>query len=66
MTVYEKGVSVLMPGEEMPTFIAHPAPAPHPPEHIPLSLHQHKPWFGSVPDSLSILDHNEIWNKITN
>ncbi|KAF5481224.1 hypothetical protein F2P56_001892 [Juglans regia] len=59
MTVYEKGVSVLMPGEEMPTFIAHPAPAPRPPERIPLSLHQHKPSFGSSPDSLSSLDHNE-------
>lgn len=32
MTVYARGVSVLMPGEEVPTFIAHAAPAPHPPE----------------------------------
>ncbi|KAK2651037.1 hypothetical protein Ddye_018526 [Dipteronia dyeriana] len=32
MTVYAKGVSVLMPGEEIPTFIAHPAPPPCPPE----------------------------------
>ncbi|KAL2457932.1 hypothetical protein Fot_55989 [Forsythia ovata] len=30
MTIYAKGVSVLMPGEEIPTFIAHPAPAPYP------------------------------------
>ncbi|KAL1567676.1 hypothetical protein AAHA92_03130 [Salvia divinorum] len=34
MTVYLKGVSVLMPGERVPTFIAHPAPAPCPPERI--------------------------------
>ncbi|KAM4103813.1 hypothetical protein ACJW30_06G107500 [Castanea mollissima] len=41
MTVYAKGVSVLMPGEEIPTFIAHPAPAPCPPERMSLPLHQH-------------------------
>ncbi|KAG8364667.1 hypothetical protein BUALT_Bualt18G0022300 [Buddleja alternifolia] len=28
MTVYPKGVSVLMPGERIPTFLAHPTPAP--------------------------------------
>ncbi|RAL41790.1 unnamed protein product [Cuscuta campestris] len=28
MTVYGRGVSVLMPGEDVPTFIAHPAPPP--------------------------------------
>ncbi|CAA3009931.1 uncharacterized protein LOC111380673 [Olea europaea subsp. europaea] len=32
MTVYANGVSVLMPGEEIPTFIAHPAPATCPSE----------------------------------
>ncbi|GLT86940.1 hypothetical protein SLE2022_050470 [Rubroshorea leprosula] len=32
MTIYANGVSVLMPGEEIPTFIAHPAPAPCPPD----------------------------------
>ncbi|CAH2047858.1 unnamed protein product [Thlaspi arvense] len=26
--VYSKGVSVLMPGDNIPTFIAHPVPAP--------------------------------------
>ncbi|KAK6142328.1 hypothetical protein DH2020_022676 [Rehmannia glutinosa] len=32
MTVYPKGVSVLMPGETIPTFLAHPVPAaPCPP-----------------------------------
>ncbi|KAL3519678.1 hypothetical protein ACH5RR_017827 [Cinchona calisaya] len=36
-------VSVLMPGEAMPTFIAHPAPVPCPPERIPWPSHQHYP-----------------------
>ncbi|GFP96900.1 hypothetical protein PHJA_001834100 [Phtheirospermum japonicum] len=27
MTIYPKGVSVLMPGDTIPTFLAHPAPA---------------------------------------
>ncbi|KAJ8761437.1 hypothetical protein K2173_001568 [Erythroxylum novogranatense] len=31
MTVYANGVSVLMPGDNIPTFIAHPAPVPLPP-----------------------------------
>nr|XP_043626652.1 uncharacterized protein LOC122598116 [Erigeron canadensis] len=31
-------VSVLMPGEDIPTFIAQPAPVPCPPEHIPWSV----------------------------
>lgn len=34
MTVYTNGVSVLMPGDNIPTFIAHPAPVPCPPERI--------------------------------
>ncbi|XP_021901020.1 uncharacterized protein LOC110816946 [Carica papaya] len=42
MTIYSKEVSVLMPGEEMPTFIAHPAPAPCPPEHILKPPHHQK------------------------
>ncbi|ESQ29331.1 hypothetical protein EUTSA_v10023735mg [Eutrema salsugineum] len=28
--VYSKGVSVLMPGDKIPTFIAHPVPGPAP------------------------------------
>ncbi|XP_011085334.1 uncharacterized protein LOC105167351 [Sesamum indicum] len=32
MTVYPRGVSVLMPGESVPTLLAHPAPAPCPPD----------------------------------
>ncbi|XP_030459531.1 formin-like protein 20 [Syzygium oleosum] len=35
MSVYANGVSVLMPGEQMPTFIAHPAPPPPPPTPPP-------------------------------
>ncbi|KAF8007940.1 hypothetical protein BT93_K1817 [Corymbia citriodora subsp. variegata] len=31
MSVYANGVSVLMPGEQIPTFIAHPAPPPSTP-----------------------------------
>ncbi|XP_021685100.1 uncharacterized protein LOC110668249 [Hevea brasiliensis] len=44
MTVYAKGVSVLMPGEDVPTFLAHPTPAPCSPEHIIKPFHQHSPW----------------------
>lgn len=35
MSVYANGVSVLMPGEQIPTFIAHPAPPPPPPPPTP-------------------------------
>ncbi|KAG6573242.1 hypothetical protein SDJN03_27129, partial [Cucurbita argyrosperma subsp. sororia] len=35
MTVYSYGVSVLMPGDHIPTYIARPAPVPCPPERIP-------------------------------
>lgn len=41
MTVYASGVSVLMPGDAIPTFIAHPAPIPCPPEPFRCTLHQH-------------------------
>ncbi|RVW46349.1 hypothetical protein CK203_075853 [Vitis vinifera] len=41
MTVYARGVSVLMPGEDIPTFIAHPAPVPCPPDRIPWPLKEH-------------------------
>ncbi|KAE8687786.1 putative indole-3-acetic acid-amido synthetase GH3.5-like isoform X1 [Hibiscus syriacus] len=40
MTVYASEISVLMPGEEAPTFIAHPAPVPCPPDHTLKPLHQ--------------------------
>ncbi|CAH8251896.1 unnamed protein product [Arabidopsis lyrata] len=41
MTVYSNGVSVLMPGDDIPTFIAHPAPVPCPPQNISQSQDQH-------------------------
>ncbi|KAL5197338.1 hypothetical protein ABZP36_000850 [Zizania latifolia] len=47
MPVYAKGVSVLMPGHDVPTFIAHPAPAPCPPERIQWPSHQPTPFAGS-------------------
>ncbi|XP_051215317.1 uncharacterized protein [Lolium perenne] len=47
MPVYAKGVSVLMPGQDVPTFIAHPAPAPCPPERIQWPSHQPTPFAGS-------------------
>ncbi|XP_058082761.1 uncharacterized protein LOC131230770 [Magnolia sinica] len=40
MSIYAKGVSVLMPGQDVPTFIAHPAPPPCPPERISWPHHQ--------------------------
>ncbi|KAM0955590.1 hypothetical protein ACFX2A_024451 [Malus domestica] len=48
MRNYAREVSVMMPGEDMPTFIAHPAPAPCLPERIAWPLHQHKPRFSSI------------------
>ncbi|XP_020184227.1 uncharacterized protein [Aegilops tauschii subsp. strangulata] len=47
MPVYSKGVSVLMPGQDVPTFIAHPAPAPCPPERVRWPSHQPAPFAGS-------------------
>ncbi|CAH8372110.1 unnamed protein product [Eruca vesicaria subsp. sativa] len=51
MTVYTNGVSVLMPGDDIPTFIAHPAPVPCPPQRI-ISQPQHQ--HSSSSDSSSI------------
>ncbi|XP_072952074.1 uncharacterized protein [Typha angustifolia] len=51
MSVYSKGVSVLMPGHDIPTFIAHPAPAPCPPERISWPSHQQNHFTGSTSDS---------------
>nr|GMC83838.1 uncharacterized protein LOC109158674 [Ipomoea batatas] len=51
--------SVLMPGEEMPTFIAHPAPVPCPPERIPWPPHQQysPPSTNIVPNPSSSTSH---------
>ncbi|XP_030543618.1 uncharacterized protein LOC115750418 [Rhodamnia argentea] len=44
MTVCTSGVSVVMPGDSVPTFIARPAPVPCPPERVSWPLHQHLPF----------------------
>ncbi|CAM8887649.1 hypothetical protein QQ045_026554 [Rhodiola kirilowii] len=49
MPVYAREVSVLMPGESLPTFIAQPAPAPCPPERVQWQLHQHQQISASSP-----------------
>ncbi|OIV93185.1 hypothetical protein TanjilG_20847 [Lupinus angustifolius] len=54
MSVYANEVSVLMPGDEIPTFIAHPAPAPCCPERISWPSHQHN----TLPCSTSNTLHN--------
>ncbi|XP_048328696.2 uncharacterized protein LOC125422184 [Ziziphus jujuba] len=58
MTVYARGVSVLMPGEEIPTFIAHPTPVPCPPEQITWPTHQHNTCFG--PSSTANSTRNQM------
>lgn len=57
MTVYSNGVSVLMPGDDIPTFIAHPAPVPCPPQNISQSQHQHS----SSRDSSNSNSIQECW-----
>ncbi|KAK7319635.1 hypothetical protein RJT34_04358 [Clitoria ternatea] len=54
MSVYASGVSVLMPGDQIPTFIAHPAPC-HP-ERIPWPSHQHN----TIPCCTSNNNINEV------
>lgn len=56
MTVYASGVSVLMPGDAIPTFMAHPAPLPCPRECILWPHHQH----------ISKPEHNSNSNLNTN
>uniref|UniRef100_A0A2P2P6I4 Uncharacterized protein n=1 Tax=Rhizophora mucronata TaxID=61149 RepID=A0A2P2P6I4_RHIMU len=56
MTVYANGVSVLMPGDNIPTFIAHPAPVPFHPESISRPHQQHtNPYQSShaTPETIS-------------
>lgn len=47
VSTYERGVSVVMPGQDIPTFIAHPVPVPCPPEGISWPLHEEGHYFGS-------------------
>ncbi|XP_068644530.1 uncharacterized protein [Aristolochia californica] len=51
MSIYAKGVSVLMPGQEIPTYIGHPAPPPCPPERILWPAHQQSPSAGPSQNS---------------
>lgn len=56
MTVYAREVSVLMPGEDIPTFIAHPAPVPCPPDRIPWPLKEHNSTANPSSNSNNIAD----------
>ncbi|KAH9331067.1 hypothetical protein KI387_003175 [Taxus chinensis] len=47
VSTYARGVSVVMPGQDIPTFIAHPVPMPCPPEGISWPLHEEGCYFGS-------------------
>ncbi|GAB4826903.1 hypothetical protein Ancab_033781 [Ancistrocladus abbreviatus] len=60
MTVYSKGVSVLMPGEEIPTFIAHPAPIPCPPSRIQWPLREHNSLIYTTQDSNMNATPNQV------
>ncbi|ONK75940.1 uncharacterized protein A4U43_C03F22170 [Asparagus officinalis] len=53
MSIYAKGVSVLMPGNDIPTYIAHPAPPPLPcpPDRVIWPPHHHIPIGDSLPSS---------------
>lgn len=44
---YAIGVSVIMPGQDIPTFIAHPTPLPCPREGVPWPSHEHGYYCGS-------------------
>ncbi|KAL5096623.1 hypothetical protein RYX36_000950 [Vicia faba] len=41
MSIFTSWISVLMPGDEIPTFIAHPAPVPCRPERVSWPSHHH-------------------------
>lgn len=63
MTVYSCGVSVLMPGDHIPTYIAHPAPIPCPPERIPWPQHQHNDISNDTTSSRFIENSSSLWNQ---
>ncbi|XP_057460708.1 uncharacterized protein LOC130774288 [Actinidia eriantha] len=60
MTTYARGVSVLMPGDEIPTFIAHPVPAPCPRECISPPLHQHHTLLSFTSSSITNPNPNRV------
>ncbi|KAL7130067.1 hypothetical protein ABFS83_13G108800 [Erythranthe nasuta] len=41
ISISAREVSVVMPGDKVPTFIAHPAPVPCPPERMTCPPHHH-------------------------
>ncbi|KAK8961933.1 hypothetical protein KSP40_PGU004161 [Platanthera guangdongensis] len=51
MPVYANEVSVLMPGHDVPTFLAHPVPPPCPPERISWPPHIQIPLDGRSANS---------------
>ncbi|OAY24758.1 uncharacterized protein LOC110604524 [Manihot esculenta] len=53
MTVYANGVSVLMPGDNIPTFIAHPAPVPCLPDRKLLMNSHSNPISNATSSSIS-------------
>jgi hypothetical protein len=63
--VFTSWVSVLMPGEEIPTFIAHPAPVPCCPERISWPSHQHTTLHSST-SSVLPNNNNHVWMKELN
>ncbi|KAG5246901.1 hypothetical protein OIU76_029139 [Salix suchowensis] len=62
MTVYTNGVSVLMPGDSIPTYIAHPAPVPCPPERSSYLHDQHR--IPSCPNPSANPDTNSSSSSI--
>ncbi|XP_022721013.1 uncharacterized protein LOC111278653 [Durio zibethinus] len=54
MTIYTNGVSVLMPGDEIPTFIAHPAPVAYASERPSLPWHQPNSSVNPASNSINI------------
>ncbi|XP_057507009.1 uncharacterized protein LOC130790115 [Actinidia eriantha] len=60
MTTYARGVSVLMPGDEIPTFIAHPVPAPCSRECMSLPLHQHHTLLSFSSSSIMSQNPNRV------
>lgn len=56
MSLYASWVSVMMPGEEIPTFIAHPAPVPCCPERISWPSHQHNTLSCSTSNTLHVIN----------
>ncbi|XP_057513102.1 uncharacterized protein LOC130795143 [Actinidia eriantha] len=59
-SVNAREISVLMPGEDIPTFIAHPAPVPCPPERVSWPTHQHKSLPSVTQDSDSSTSTSSI------